>query len=69
MTSSRYATRHLKIPHERRSYFTTTAKPWVGNWEVPWVTSWEFTVPVPFPNGIYIAIDIVKTSPKLILIS
>ena len=45
----------ITIPHERRSrewgncYFTTTAKPWVGNREVPWVTSGEFARPGTFP--------------------
>ena len=35
-----------------RNYIsTTTAKPQVGNWDVPWVTSGEFTVPSPPPKG------------------
>ena len=31
------------------------------------MTSWEFAVPVPFPNGIYIAIYKVKTLLKVSL--
>ena len=31
------------------------------------MTSWEFAVPVPFPNGIYIAIYKVKTLLKVCL--
>ena len=31
------------------------------------MTSWEFAVPVPFPNGIYIAMYKVKTLPKVCL--
>ena len=26
-------------------YFTTPAKPFVGNWEVPFVIRWEFPIP------------------------